>query len=89
MGLDDGAADRKAYAQARAHAAALGGDERLEHPRRDLRIDAGTRILDRDDELAGFRPKDGVASLAHVPAIDAFLRSQGVDARDKRGHDDG
>jgi hypothetical protein len=27
------------------------------------------------------RPKDGVASLAYVPAIDAFLRRQDVDAR--------
>jgi hypothetical protein len=33
------------------------------------------------------RPKDGVASLAYVPAIHALLCSQGVDARDKRGHD--
>jgi len=33
------------------------------------------------------RPKDGVASLAYVPAIHALLYSQGVDARDKRGHD--
>ena len=34
------------------------------------------------------RPKDGVASLAYVPAIHAFLvAKQGVDARDKRGHD--
>jgi hypothetical protein len=34
------------------------------------------------------RPKDGVASLAYVPAIHAFLYvNQGVDARDKRGHD--
>ena len=33
------------------------------------------------------RPKDGVASLAYVPAIYAFLRSQGVDARHKAGHD--
>jgi len=32
------------------------------------------------------RPKDGVASLAYVPAIHAY---QGVDARDKRGHDGG
>jgi hypothetical protein len=38
--------------------------------------------------MAGLsRPKDGVASLAYVPAIHAFLCSQGVDARDKRGHD--
>jgi hypothetical protein len=35
------------------------------------------------------RPKDGVAPLAYVPAIHALLHSQGVDARDKRGHDDG
>jgi len=33
------------------------------------------------------RPKDGVASLAYVPAIHALLWCQGVDARDKRGHD--
>jgi hypothetical protein len=34
------------------------------------------------------RPKDGVASLAYVPAIHAFLASkQGVDARHKAGHD--
>jgi hypothetical protein len=35
------------------------------------------------------RPKDGVASLAYVPAIHALLRVQDVDARDKRGHDGG
>jgi len=35
------------------------------------------------------RPKDGVASLAYVPAIHALPCGQGVDARDKRGHDDG
>jgi hypothetical protein len=35
------------------------------------------------------RPKDGVASLAYVPAIHALLWRQGVDARDKRGHDGG
>jgi hypothetical protein len=35
------------------------------------------------------RPKDGVASLAYVPAIHALLWCQGVDARDKRGHDGG
>ena len=34
------------------------------------------------------RPKDGVASLAYDPAIHALLcGKQGVDARDKRGHD--
>jgi hypothetical protein len=33
------------------------------------------------------RPKDGVASLAYLPAIHALLCSQGLDARDKRGHD--
>jgi hypothetical protein len=33
------------------------------------------------------RPKDGVASLAYVPGIHALPCSQGVDARDKRGHD--
>jgi hypothetical protein len=36
------------------------------------------------------RSKNGVASLAYVPAIHAFLLSQreDVDARDKPGHDD-
>jgi len=35
------------------------------------------------------RSKDGVASLAYVPAIHAFLRiKQGVDARHKAGHDE-
>jgi hypothetical protein len=34
------------------------------------------------------RPKDGVASLAYVPAIHAFrISKQGVDARHKAGHD--
>jgi len=34
------------------------------------------------------RPKDGVASLAYVPAIHAIFRAkQGVDARHKAGHD--
>jgi hypothetical protein len=35
------------------------------------------------------RPKDGVASLAYVPAIHVLLCSQGVDARHKAGHDGG
>jgi hypothetical protein len=35
------------------------------------------------------RPKDGVASLAYVPAIHVFLSSQDVDARHEAGHDDG
>jgi len=35
------------------------------------------------------RSKNGVASLAYVPAIHVFLRGQDVDARDKRGHDGG
>jgi hypothetical protein len=35
------------------------------------------------------RPKDGVASLAYVPAIRALLWRSRVDARDKRGHDGG
>jgi hypothetical protein len=40
--------------------------------------------------MAGLsRPKDGVASLAYVPAIYALLCSKGVDACDKRGHDGG
>jgi hypothetical protein len=36
------------------------------------------------------RSKNGVASLAYVPAIHVFvsLMPQDVDARDKRGHDD-
>jgi hypothetical protein len=34
------------------------------------------------------RPKDGVASLAYVPAIYDFLHRQDVDARHKAGHDD-
>jgi len=33
------------------------------------------------------RPKDGVASLAYVPAIHVLLCSQDVDARHKAGHD--
>jgi hypothetical protein len=33
------------------------------------------------------RSKNGVASLAYVPAIHALLCSQGVDARHKAGHD--
>jgi hypothetical protein len=40
--------------------------------------------------MAGLsRPKDGVASLAYVPAIHALLCGQGVDARHKAGHDGG
>jgi hypothetical protein len=35
------------------------------------------------------RPKDGVASLAYVPAIHVFLCCQDVDARHKAGHDGG
>ncbi len=37
------------------------------------------------------RLKDGVASLAYVPGIHAFLSSdkQDVDGRDKPGHDGG
>jgi hypothetical protein len=35
------------------------------------------------------RPKDGVASLAFVPAIHALLFRQDVDARHKAGHDGG
>jgi len=35
------------------------------------------------------RPKDGVASLAYVPAIHVLLATQkDVDARHKAGHDD-
>jgi hypothetical protein len=36
------------------------------------------------------RSKNGVASLAYVPAIHVFCRSaaEDVDARDKRGHDE-
>ena len=35
------------------------------------------------------RPKDGVASLAYVPAIHVFAipLNKDVDGRDKRGHD--
>jgi hypothetical protein len=33
--------------------------------------------------------KDRAASLAYVPAIHALLHRQGVDARDKHGHDNG
>jgi hypothetical protein len=34
------------------------------------------------------RPKDGVASLAYVPGIHVLLfAKQGVDGRDKPGHD--
>ena len=34
------------------------------------------------------RPKDGVAPLAYVPAIHAFLaKKEGVDARHKAGRD--
>jgi len=34
------------------------------------------------------RQKDGVASLAYVPGIHVFLiAKQGVDGRDKPGHD--
>jgi hypothetical protein len=37
------------------------------------------------------RPKDGVPSLAYVPAIHVSIslrKAQAVDARDKRGHDE-
>ena len=41
-----------------------------------------------DIVMAGHsRPKDSVASLAYVPPIHVFLRSEDVDARDKPGHD--
>jgi len=33
------------------------------------------------------RPKDGVATLAYVPAIHALAKKKGVDARHKAGHD--
>jgi hypothetical protein len=33
------------------------------------------------------RPKDGVFSHACVPGIHVFLSKQGVDGRDKPGHD--
>jgi hypothetical protein len=33
------------------------------------------------------RSKNGVASLAYVPAIHVFLCGQDVDARHKAGHD--
>lgn len=32
------------------------------------------------------RPKDGVASLAYVPAINIWATKQGADARHKAGH---
>jgi hypothetical protein len=37
------------------------------------------------------RSKNGVASLAYVPAIHVLVAAhlQDVDARDKRGHDEG
>jgi hypothetical protein len=35
------------------------------------------------------RPKDGVASLAYVPAIHVLAAKEGVDARHKAGHDNG
>jgi hypothetical protein len=36
------------------------------------------------------RSKNGVASLAYVPAIHVFARvKEDVDARDERGHDEG
>jgi hypothetical protein len=35
------------------------------------------------------RPKDGVASLAYVPAIHSFFKIQVVDARHKAGPDGG
>ena len=35
------------------------------------------------------RPKDGVAALAYVPGIHALLRDkEGVDGRNKSGHDE-
>jgi hypothetical protein len=34
------------------------------------------------------RLKDGVASLAYVPAIHALATKKGVDARHKAGHDE-
>jgi hypothetical protein len=34
------------------------------------------------------RPKDGVASLAYVPGIHALATKEGVDGRDKPGHDE-
>jgi hypothetical protein len=35
------------------------------------------------------RSKNGVASLAYVAGIHAFRRQQGMDGRDKPGHDNG
>src|SRR4051812_4918464 len=48
-----------------------------------------TNVSSRSAVMAGHsRPKDGVASLAYVPAIHATVRSsKGVDARHKAGHD--
>jgi hypothetical protein len=34
------------------------------------------------------RPKDGVASLACVAGIHVLAKKEGVDGRDKPGHDD-
>jgi hypothetical protein len=42
--LDDGPADRETHPQTTA----LRGVERLEHPGRELRVDAGSRIVHRD-----------------------------------------
>src|SRR5258705_13907937 len=47
--LDDGPADREAHSQTTG----LRGVERLEHPGRELRIDAGARILHRDTDPIG------------------------------------
>jgi len=53
-----------------------------------------TRRNSRTFVMAGHsRSKNGVASLAYVPAIHVCStpidRKKDVDARDKRGHDDG
>ena len=46
-------------------------------------------MVDNPSVMAGHsRPKDGVASLAYVPAIHALLvYEEGMDARHKAGHD--
>ena len=38
--------------------------------------------------LAHSRPKDGVAALAYVAGIHALAAKEGVDGRNKSGHDE-
>jgi hypothetical protein len=52
--LDDGTADREAH----PHTTALRGVERLEHAVRELRVNAGARVLHRDaDAIVCLRPE--------------------------------